>query len=90
MLYTLHVESRDPLWPDLAAFNGQAWSRRDAALLRLGKAVYEAMHGVSLLDRPVAVRLTKWVNQLDLEGAPRKGQTVKNSGAGFTFSLKAE
>lgn len=90
MLYTSKVECHEPLWPDLAAWNGRTWARRDAALLGLAKAVYEAMHGVSLLDRPVAVRLAKWVNRVELEGAPKKGATVENSSAGFTFSLKCE
>lgn len=76
-----------PFWPDLAAFHGARRQRGDAALLMLKRAIWEAMDGLALRDRPIAHDLMSQANKV---AAPSPGYFVKVSACGWSFLLYRE
>lgn len=87
MKYTLTITPDDTasVWPDLAQFNGRVFKRRDFAKYMLRCAMYEALKGRSLLDRPVAEKAMKWVDDLIITNDSDHTYIF----AGLTFNLKS-
>ena len=91
--YTIEIDcpSDDSLWPDLAAFNGKAYKRRDSAFLGLRKAIYELMQSRALLDRSIAHEAIAWAETMEAHERLhpfRKGVFVRSEFLGFVFTIE--
>ena len=82
--YRLGIAGEIPLWPALKAYNGLTRLRFDVIQLQLRCAIYAAMEGQALLDRPIAHELMQWAGAL-----PRLaiGETEINCDTNFTFCV---
>lgn len=91
--YLLTVECSHP-WPTLETYNGLTRKRKDAAVLLLYGAVWQALHGMSLLDRPIALELRQWVQEVETCFLERPStvtsKTIQMSGVTFKFTLARE
>ena len=68
MKYRLTITHDDTasIWPDLEQHNNREYKRRDFARYMVECAIYEAVKGRALLDRPVGVKAQLWAKSLDI------------------------
>jgi hypothetical protein len=69
MRYTLTITRDDTasIWPALEEFNNREYKRRDHAKYALECAVYEAVKGRALLDRPAGRKAQVWAANVEIK-----------------------
>jgi hypothetical protein len=88
MQYTITIEHDDTasIWPDLADYNGISFYKLNNAKFALNKAVYEAIKGRALLDRPAGRKFYNWASTLDLHSNTEHTYIF----AGLTFKIEVK
>ena len=87
MRYSLTIDHDDTssIWPALEEFNNRVYKRRDHAKYALEYAIYEAVKGRSLLDKPAGRKAQVWASNVEID----KTSCVEYVFVGLTFRMKA-
>lgn len=87
--YTISILDKNPwaTWPDLLAYDGATRARWDAAMLLFQRAVYEAVEGEALLDRPAGRDAILLARRIAHSPAIRRGYCVSVDAVGYRVTV---